>query len=159
MNIGANIDERFGRVADGISELLKFEDAVVDVVAIVHRNITVDGLGPPNFGRYFDNKSTRARLGKRQRRSIIIVGVGVGIVADICTGQERRKSDVAIIGIGIGVIGERNRGSIKEWRRKISRGGNGRKKSNRGRREKGRSRRHNREGRKRGKNNDRGKLS
>jgi hypothetical protein len=148
-------------VADGISELLKFEDAVVDVVAIVHRNITVDGLGPPNFGRYFDNKSTRARLGKRQRRSIIIVGVGVGIVAEMFTGQERRKSDVAIIGIGIGigVIEERNRGSIKEWRRKISRGGNRRKKSNRGRREKGRSRRHNRKGRKRGKNNDRGKLS
>jgi hypothetical protein len=87
MNIGANIDEGFGRVADGITELLKFEDAVVDVVAVVHRNITVDGLGPPNFGRYFDHESTRARLGKRQRRSIIVVGIGVGIVADMFTGQ------------------------------------------------------------------------
>jgi hypothetical protein len=146
MNIGANIDERFGRVADGIAELLKFEDAVVDVVAAVHRNITVDEIGPPNFGRCFD-------------RSIIVVGIGVGIVADMFAGQERRKSDVAIIGIGIGVIEERNRGSMKQWRRKIIRGGNRRKKSNRERREKRRSRRHNRKGRKRGKTNDRGKLS
>jgi hypothetical protein len=50
MNIGANIDERFGRVADGITELLKFEDAAVDVVAVVHRNITVDGLGRQILG-------------------------------------------------------------------------------------------------------------
>jgi hypothetical protein len=113
VNIGANINERFGRVADGITELLKFEDAVVDVVAVIHRNITVDGLGSPNFGRDFDHKSTRTRLRKRQRQSIIVVGIGVGIVADVFAGQERRKSIVASIGIRVGVVEERQRGAIK----------------------------------------------
>ena len=35
MYIGANIDERFGRVANSFPMLLEFEDALVDVVAIV----------------------------------------------------------------------------------------------------------------------------
>jgi hypothetical protein len=52
-------------VANGVAELLKFENAVVDVVTVIHRNVAIDGLGAPNFGRDLDDKSTRRRGGRK----------------------------------------------------------------------------------------------
>lgn len=56
VNVGANVDEGFRRVADGAAELLKLENTLIDVVTVVHRNVTVNGLGTPNLGWDFDDK-------------------------------------------------------------------------------------------------------
>jgi hypothetical protein len=58
VNVGANIGEGF-----------EFEDAVVNIVAIIHGNITINRLGTPYFRRYFDDKDRRGRQGRRQSRS------------------------------------------------------------------------------------------
>jgi hypothetical protein len=69
VNVGANIGEGFGRMTNGGTELFEFEDAVVNIVAIIHGNITINRLGTPYFRRYFDDKDRRGRQGRRQSRS------------------------------------------------------------------------------------------
>jgi hypothetical protein len=70
MDIGADVDERFRRMADGFTKLLEFENALVDVVGVVHWNILVNRLGSPDLRWYFDDESTSGDGGDgRQRRS------------------------------------------------------------------------------------------
>jgi hypothetical protein len=61
MYVGADIDERFWRVANSFPILLEFEYALVDVVAIVHRNVFVNRLWAPDFRRDFDYQSSSIR--------------------------------------------------------------------------------------------------
>jgi hypothetical protein len=57
VDVGANIDKRRRRVANSATILLEFEDSVVNVIAVVQWNVTVDWLGSPYLGRDFDDKS------------------------------------------------------------------------------------------------------
>ena len=67
MDIGADVNEGFRRVADGLPALLKFKDRVVDVVGVVHRDVAVNRLGSPKLGRHFDCKGIGARKESRER--------------------------------------------------------------------------------------------
>jgi hypothetical protein len=57
MDVSADVDKRFRWMANGGAKLFKFKNAIVDIVAIIHGDITVDGLGAPDFGRYLNNES------------------------------------------------------------------------------------------------------
>jgi hypothetical protein len=69
VDIGANVGEGFRRMTNGGTELFEFEWTVVDIVAAIHGNITINGFGAPNFGRDFDDKNRRGWQGRRQDRS------------------------------------------------------------------------------------------
>jgi len=60
MNVGSDINERLWRVADGFAKLFKLKDALINVVAVICRNVFVERLGTPIFCRNFDDK----RVGK-----------------------------------------------------------------------------------------------
>jgi hypothetical protein len=132
VDVGSDINERLGRMADGFAKLLEFKYAVINVVAVINRNVAVDGLGAPDFWRNFDHKSAnwwrsgrrsssgggvRARArGERRTRAekrrkiaevvysivIIVVGVRVGVVV-MGTGTKRRHG--IVIGVRIGIVG------------------------------------------------------
>lgn len=70
MNVGTDVDERLGRVADGLSELLELEDTFVNVGGIIHGNIFVDRLGAPNLRRNLDDKCTGWNGDRRRRYSV-----------------------------------------------------------------------------------------
>ena len=59
-DVGANVGERFRRMAECLAELLEFEDAVVDVVAAVHRDTMIDRLGTPQFRRHLNDEGASA---------------------------------------------------------------------------------------------------
>ena len=58
VNIGADVNEGCRWVTDCLAMLIELEDAVVDVVGAVHRNVAVDRLGAPKLGRHVDDKGT-----------------------------------------------------------------------------------------------------
>jgi hypothetical protein len=47
--------------------LFKFEDAVVNVVAIVHRDVAIHRLRTPNLGWNVDDKGPGSRLERRDK--------------------------------------------------------------------------------------------
>jgi hypothetical protein len=66
MDVGADVGERFRWVAEGFAKLLEFEDAVVNIIAVVHRNVTVNRLRAPDLGRNVDGKGTGCRTEERR---------------------------------------------------------------------------------------------
>ena len=50
-SISSDIDERLRRVADDIAQLFEFTDALLNVVAPMHRNMFVDRLRTPDLWR------------------------------------------------------------------------------------------------------------
>lgn len=64
MDVSADVDKGFRGMADGLAKLLEFEYALVDVIAVVHWNVAVDGLGAPDLGWDFDHQSTSQRKGR-----------------------------------------------------------------------------------------------
>ena len=83
VDVGTNIDEGLGWMANCSTELFKFEDAVVKVVAVVHGYVAVGGLGTPNLGWNIDDKG----IGTREK-----VRHGVRIGADISWKSARRQT-------------------------------------------------------------------
>jgi hypothetical protein len=67
MNVGTDVDEGFRWVTDGSAVLLKLEDALVEIVTVVDRNVAIDRLGAPYLGRNFDGEGTGSRAGIRKR--------------------------------------------------------------------------------------------
>jgi hypothetical protein len=65
MNIGTDVDEGFRWVADSLPKLFEFKDALVKIVAVVHRDVLVGRLGTPNLGWDIDNKRAGGREGGR----------------------------------------------------------------------------------------------
>jgi hypothetical protein len=59
----------------GFTVLLELENIVIDIVAVVKRNVLIDGFGAPNLGWNVDNKVASGRSGRRQRWN---VGIGGG---------------------------------------------------------------------------------
>jgi hypothetical protein len=50
-------------VTKGFTVLLELENIVVDIVAVVKRNVLIDGFGAPNLGWNVDNKVASGRGG------------------------------------------------------------------------------------------------
>ena len=65
MDVGADVGKGLRWMAEGLAELLELEDAVVNVVAVVHRDIVIDRLGAPQLRRHLNDEgaSTRRRTG------------------------------------------------------------------------------------------------
>jgi hypothetical protein len=110
MDVGADIDKRFGRVADGLAKLFKFKDALIDVIAIIHWNIAVNGLGAPDLRRNLDHQGvsewrgrggrwgsgdSRVRARAREERRWFSVSMMF---------RELRQVIVIIVIVGIGVV-------------------------------------------------------
>jgi hypothetical protein len=67
MNIGTDVGEGLRWMANGFAILFKLEDALVDIVTVVDRNVTVDRLGAPYLGRDVNGEGTGSRAGRRKR--------------------------------------------------------------------------------------------
>ena len=67
MNVVANVDKRRSRMADSFTVLLELENGIIDVVAVVQWNVTVNRLGTPNLGRNFNDESGCGRAEGRER--------------------------------------------------------------------------------------------
>jgi hypothetical protein len=68
MNIGADVNEGLGWMTEGFAELFKLKYTLIDVVAVVHGNVTVDGFRAPDLGRNFNDEGVRSRRGRRDTR-------------------------------------------------------------------------------------------
>jgi hypothetical protein len=91
MDVGAGVDKRFEGLVDGSTVALEKECSVVDVVAVVKRDIPVVGFRAPNLGRDFNDeegcKRRRERgaeggragaKGNRVRRARVVLRMGSG---------------------------------------------------------------------------------
>jgi hypothetical protein len=56
MDVGASIGKRCEGLVNGAAIALKKEYSVVNVVAVVKRDITVVGFRAPNLGWYFNDE-------------------------------------------------------------------------------------------------------
>ena len=93
MDVGSDVREWFWGMTDRPTELFKFEDAVIDVVAVVHRNVAVDWLRAPEVWRNIDDKSTGtgAQGWDRIRIRVVVRVVLVVVVRMVMNGQARWK--------------------------------------------------------------------
>lgn len=53
-------------MADRFAVLFELEDTVVDIITIVHRNVTIDGFRTPYFRWHIDDKSTGSRASRER---------------------------------------------------------------------------------------------
>jgi hypothetical protein len=139
VDIGADVEEGLRRVADGAAELFEFEDAVIDIVAVVHGNVTIDWFGPPNLRRHIDYK----RMGKGyKRRHRIGIGADISVIGarrhtsgDKQSRRKRKRGsnlswgrmDSALEEAERHIVGSRSRLSGRRADRKGRGGGGGRK--------------------------------
>jgi hypothetical protein len=68
VDVSASVFERFGGVANGFAVLREEEDAVIDVVGVVHVDVAVDGFGAPDLRGNVDHKQTGSRRGRGGER-------------------------------------------------------------------------------------------
>ncbi len=87
-------------MTDGVAVLLKLEDALVDIVAVVDRNATVDRLGAPHLGRDVNGEGTGSGAGRRNgvgtrvrqqsRHSRIGCSISGGVISGTVLRAQRR---------------------------------------------------------------------
>ena len=61
MGVRASIGEGSGRMADGFAITFKKEHTLVNVVAVIHRNVTIGGFGSPKLRRNINDKDRSRR--------------------------------------------------------------------------------------------------
>jgi hypothetical protein len=66
MDVGAGIEEGFRRMTNDSTKLFEFKDTVVNIVAIIERDVTINRFRTPYFGWNFDDKSRSGGQGRRQ---------------------------------------------------------------------------------------------
>ena len=59
-----DVRERSGGMADGFAVTFKKEYTLVNVVTVVHRNVTIGGFGSPQLRRNMNDKG----MGRRKER-------------------------------------------------------------------------------------------
>jgi hypothetical protein len=68
VNISTGVREWGWWMANSFAITLEEEDALVNIVAVVHRNVAVSRFGAPHFGRNIDDKSVSRTSGRVSSR-------------------------------------------------------------------------------------------
>jgi hypothetical protein len=61
MDVRASVGEGSGGMADGFAVTFKKEYTLVNVVTVVHRNVTISGFGSPQLRRNINDKGMSGR--------------------------------------------------------------------------------------------------
>ena len=61
MNVRESVGEGSGGMADSFAVTFKKEYTLVNVITVVHRNVTIGGFGSPQLGRNTNDKGMSGR--------------------------------------------------------------------------------------------------
>jgi hypothetical protein len=113
MNVSSDVGERFRRMAEGFAKLFEFKNGLVDVVAVVEWDVSVDGLGAPYFRGNVDGEGTGSRAERRQG----VVRWNSSIVVVIIVQGRGLRDQIGQVKYTMASSKEPGRREVKRWGR------------------------------------------